>query len=371
MNKYTAIGLMSGTSMDGIDIAMIVSDGKDSVERGPNMFVPYGANIRDRIIQGLESAKSIASREQRPGELGALENDLTSLHAEAVIQFLAANNFDASKIDLIGFHGQTVLHRPKLGLTVQLGGGQKLADATGIDVVYDMRANDMVHGGQGAPLVPIYHQALARKTKLSLPLAFVNIGGISNVTYVGEGDTLIAFDCGPGNALIDQWVKLHTGKEYDEGGELASKGNIIEAIVSKYLAHQYFNEPTPKSLDRNDFAPLNDEGISLFDGARTLAHVTARAITKSIDHFPTPPAHWIISGGGALNATIVADLRQLAGQHGARVKLANEVALDPMALEAEAFAYLAIRAKLELPLTWPNTTGCINAVSGGVLVTPR
>ena len=371
MNKYTAIGLMSGTSMDGIDIALIVSDGKNAVERGPNMFVAYDANIRARIEAGLKQAISITSRQQRPESLGPLETEITRLHADAVMQFLLQNNLSPNEIDLIGFHGQTVLHRPKLGLTVQLGDGEKLADATGIDVVYDMRANDMVQGGQGAPLVPVYHQALAAKTKLDLPLAFVNIGGISNVTYVGENNTLIAFDCGPGNALIDQWVKRHTGKEYDDGGELASKGNIVEAIVSEYLAHNYFDEPTPKSLDRNDFAPLNDEGISLNDGARTLAHITARAIIKSNDQFPTPPTHWIISGGGALNAVIVADLRQLASQHGASVKLANEVALDPMALEAEAFAYLAIRAKLELPLTWPATTGCAEAVSGGVLVTPR
>ena len=359
--------------MDGIDIALVKSDGHDSVERGATMFVPYNAGIRTRIEAGLSDAISITQRNQRPGNLAALETEITILHANAVEHFLRANTLDASAVDIVGFHGQTVLHRPDRAMSVQLGNGQQLAETIGIDVIYDMRANDMTHGGQGAPLVPVYHRALAKSIgdasplQEILPLAFVNIGGISNVTYIGQDDTLIAFDCGPGNALIDQWIKRHTDKNYDDGGRLASQGKVIETIASQYLSHPFFVNSTPKSLDRNDFTALEDDTISLQDGARTLANITARAIMKSVEHFPTPPSCWIICGGGALNKVIVNDLHDLAKPYGADVKLASDLNLDPMTIEAEAFAYLAIRAKLGLELTWPATTGCSQAVSGGVL----
>lgn len=360
--------------MDGIDVALLRSDGMASVKRGPNMFVPYNDDIRVRITAGLNDASLINKREERPGKLDTLEQEITEHHINAVIRFLETNQILASDVDVVGFHGQTVLHRPQDGLTVQLGNGQELANAIGIAVVYEMRANDMEHGGQGAPLVPAYHRALTNSMRNELqiekPLAFVNIGGISNVTFVGKNDELIAFDSGPGNTLIDQWVQQKTDKSFDEGGEIASAGKIINSICDDYLSHVYFGLSIPKSLDRNDFAPLRDESVSVADGARSLSHITAKSIMRSSEHFSENPKTWIICGGGTLNKVIMSDLRELADATDANVVTADEVGFDSMALEAEAFGYLAIRSMLGMEMTWPTTTGCENPVTGGIHVSP-
>ena len=219
--------------MDGIDVALLRTDGETVVERGPSAGFPYDARFRDRLKQGLVDAKAITHRDQRPGALDALERDLTLRHAEAVKTFLKQNSLSAADIDVLGFHGQTVLHRPDEALTVQIGDGALLAGETGIDVVYDMRANDMEHGGQGAPLIPAYHAALARGAAgLAAPVVFVNIGGISNLTFIGEGETLIAYDSGPGNTLIDQWVEAHAGIPFDQGGMIASEGTVLPGKAS-------------------------------------------------------------------------------------------------------------------------------------------
>jgi anhydro-N-acetylmuramic acid kinase len=375
MKIFTALGLMSGTSMDGIDIALIRSDGKSFVERGPSLLVPYESEFRQRIERGLKDASRIHHRAERPGDLVSLEYDITRLHTAVILRFLAEQDISAGEIDCIGFHGQTVLHRPGDFLTVQLGSGQQLADDTGIEVIYDLRANDMLQGGQGAPLVPVYHRALAHGLLEELTganaLAFVNIGGISNITYVGSDDQLIAFDSGPGNGLIDQWVERHAGVGYDEGGKIAKGGEIVRSICEHYLEHPYYDLPVPKSLDRKDFEPLMDEDISIVDGARSLARVTALAILKSFDQLPSIPAICVICGGGALNEVIVGDLRILAQEKGAKVITADEAGLSSMAVEAEAFAYLAIRAKLGKALTYPTTTGCRSPVSGGISALPK
>ena len=248
------------------------------------------------IEQGLVDALLIEAQEDRPGSLKTLEVMITELHADAVNQFLKFNGLAPEEIDLIGFHGQTALHRPHEALTVQLGDGQALAQQTGIDVVYDMRAADMVEGGQGAPLVPVFHQALAKQSKIDEPVCFVNIGGISNITYVCE-DELIAFDTGPGNALIDQWVQSNAGIPFDQGGKIASEGGVIQQIVDRYLSTKFFERTGPKSLDRNDFPALGAGDAELADGARTLAHITAASIMKAQDHLPKAPKTWIICGG--------------------------------------------------------------------------
>lgn len=383
----TAIGMMSGTSMDGIDLALIKSDGQSGVEgmveRGPTLEIAYSAHTKSNIEQALFDAKEITSREQRIGILEAVEKELTDLHADAIEQFLSHHNLDRTDIDLIGFHGQTVLHRPDEALTVQLGNGKALAESTGISVVYDMRANDMKHGGQGAPLIPVYHKLLADNLPASFksksPMAFVNIGGISNITYVGrEGkkhEELVAFDTGPGNALIDQWVQANSNQTIDTDGELASRGRVITMITKQYLAESFFQKTLPKSLDRNDFQPLQNlvekDFISLEDGARTLCYVTAAAIIKSVDLLPEPPKLWVICGGGRKHPSIMEDLKALASYQGGEVINAEAAKLDGDSMEAEAWAYLAIRSAKGLPLTYPMTTGCSEAVSGGVLVGPK
>ncbi len=365
MAIYRALGLMSGTSMDGIDLAVVETDGEMSVERGPSMFVDYDAAFRRRIEAALESAKSIDQRDERHGDLAGLERELTIRHASAVAAFIDRHG----PVDLIGFHGQTVLHRPERALTVQLGDGALLARETGIPVVYDMRAADMEAGGQGAPLVPAYHVALAASLdQIELPVCFVNIGGISNITFVAADGPPIAFDSGPGNTLIDQWVAREGGVPFDQNGMIASEGGAVTDVVESYLDVPFFKRSGPKSLDRNDFTLDGVAGLELADGARTLAAVTAKAILKSAEHLPAEPKVWVLCGGGRKNPHIVADM--VAAAPSARVLLAEDVGLDGDAMEAEAWAYLAVRAKKRLPLTWPTTTGCRAPVTGGVLVTP-
>lgn len=365
----TAVGLMSGTSMDGIDVALLRTDGDRIVERGPSAGYAYEARFRDRLKQGLDEAKSITSREQRPGHLAELERDLTLKHAEAVQTFLQQNNIRREHIETIGFHGQTVLHRPDQALTVQIGDGPLLARETGIDVVYDMRANDMEHGGQGAPLIPAYHAALARNAEatgqLAAPVVFVNIGGISNLTFIGADDVLLAYDSGPGNTLIDQWVEAHAGIPFDQGGMIASEGSVLPDLAERYLLNPFFSATKRRSLDRNDFAPPQGTDANLEDGARTLAHVTAAAIVKSAGHLPTTPRTYIVCGGGRLNPVIMSDLAFLARGQDATVLAAESIGFNGDSMEAEAWAYLAVRAQRGLPLTYPGTTGVRIPVSGG------
>lgn len=367
----TAIGLMSGTSMDGIDVALLRTDGENAIERGPSMGVTYDGPFRERLKQALVEARALRDRTARPGDLGALERNLTLRHAVAVSDFLHRFDLRAADIDVIGFHGQTILHRPDNALTVQLGDGALLADMTGIPVVHDMRANDMVHGGQGAPLIPAYHAALSASAGRVLPTVFVNIGGISNLTFVGRNGEIEAFDSGPGNTLIDQWVELRTGAAFDEGGDIAACGHVVPALAERYLGNAFFSSNKRRSLDRNDFAPPQRGEIELADGARTLAYVTAAAILKSARHLPEPPLRYVICGGGRLNRVIMQDLERLAQAQDASVVTAEDLGFDGDAMEAEAWAYLAVRALDGLPLTFPATTGVAAPVTGGVLNLPR
>ncbi len=366
----TAIGLMSGTSMDGIDIALLRTDGRDRVERGPSLGVAYEAAFRGRLKQALEDAKSIKTREERPGNLASVEQELTLRHADAVRHFLSKNNLQPRDVDVVGFHGQTVLHRPDEALTVQLGDGASLAGETGIAVVHDMRANDMVFGGQGAPLIPAYHAALAASLPVGVrgtrPVVFVNIGGISNLTFVGTDGAIVAYDSGPGNTLIDQWVEEHAGIPFDQGGTIASEGRVLSGLAERYLTNPFFTAAKRRSLDRNDFVPPAGGEASLEDGARTLAYVTAAAIFKSSQHLPARPGTYIVCGGGRLNRIIMEDLAAQVCADGAAVLAAEQAGLDGDAMEAEAWAYLAVRALAGLPLTFPATTGVSQPVTGGV-----
>lgn len=369
-----AIGLMSGTSMDGIDVALVDTDGEGRVSRGPGRMYPYDARFRGRLESALDAAKTIVQRTARPGPIAGLEIELTDRHAEAVRSFLADVGLEPGEIDLIGFHGQTILHRPAEALTVQIGDGELLAEALGRPVVYDMRAADMVAGGQGAPLVPAYHAALARSLPAEFagvaPVVFVNIGGISNITYIDPGADPIAFDSGPGNALIDQWVAREAGIPFDQNGAIASEGGVIEALAAGYLGSAFFAQPAPKSLDRLDFSPPPPGAGPLEDVARTLCFVSAEAVLRSAEHLPKPPKLWIICGGGRRHPAIMQDLKDGAAPHGARVISAEDAGFDGDAMEAEAWAYLAVRSLKGLPLTWPTTTGCRAPATGGVLAEP-
>ncbi|NTF32263.1 anhydro-N-acetylmuramic acid kinase [Rhizobium skierniewicense] len=365
----TAIGLMSGTSMDGIDIALLRTDGESVVHHGPSGYFPYDTQLRETWKKALITAKAIKQRDERPGDLADAERKLTLCHAAAVKSFLLRHKLQSSNIDLIGFHGQTVLHRPDDALTVQIGDGPLLAEETGIDVVYDMRANDMAHGGQGAPLIPVYHAALAANlpAQFETPAVFVNIGGISNLTFVGDDGTLAAFDSGPGNMLIDQWIEAHTGKAYDKGGETAARGAVVPSLVSRYMESPFFSANIRRSLDRSDFLPPVKGEVSLEDGARTLAHLTGAAILKSASYLPEAVKTYVVCGGGRLNPVIMREFAEQAAKQGAKVIAAEQAGFDGGAMEAEAWAYLAVRSLRGLPLTYPGTTGVTQPVTGGVL----
>ncbi len=363
-----AIGLMSGTSMDGIDVALIETDGEGVVRRRAERSVDYAAGQRRLIADALAEAPSLTDRNARPPALATAEAEITNAHIEAVKDFLAREGLGAGDVDVIGFHGQTVIHKPEEHFTVQIGDGEKLARALGIQTVFDLRAADVRAGGQGAPFAPVYHRALARALK-RMPAVFVNIGGVSNVTYIGADGELLAFDTGPGNALLDDWVHRHTGASADVDGAYAKRGagQFDEAMLEHMLQNPYFDLAPPKSLDRNDFSSAAAEGLSLQAGAALLTAFTAASLQRSAEWFPEAPKEWVICGGGRKNPELMRLLTQRLGSAGARVSVPEDHGFNGDSVEAEAFAYLAVRSLRGLPLSFPGTTGCPEPLTGGVL----
>lgn len=361
-----ALGLMSGTSMDGIAVAVIDTDGEGVLGRGAAMTFPYTSAQRAAIGQALGEARGLQSRIARPGSLAVTEQMLTELHAAAISAFLRHQGLARGAIDVVGFHGQTVLHRPEAGLTVQLGDGALLAELTGLTVVHDLRARDMAAGGQGAPLVPVYHRAMVAGIA-QRPVAVVNIGGVANITSIGRDGTLIAFDTGPGNALLDDWMMKRAGVAYDRDGMTGARGRVDESVLRFCLSHSFFAAPPPKSLDRNAFIWDVIEWMSLEDGAATLTALTVAAIARAREHLPEEPQLWIVSGGGRRNRTMMSGLAGLVEN---AVVPAEAVGLDGDAVEAEAWAYLAVRAIKGLPITFPGTTGVSEPLTGGVVSRP-
>lgn len=359
---WRALGLMSGTSLDGIDVSVIETDGERVLRRGFSATYPYSEALREKLRAGLAEAAELSDRRARPGRLGLLEQYLSELNAEAAAHYLADHEITPDSIDVVGFHGQTVLHRPEAGITVQLGDGELLARRLGVPVVYDLRAADMAAGGQGAPLAPAYHQALAADIA-ERPVAVLNLGGVANVTWIGADGDLVAFDVGPASAMIDDWVAAKLGQPFDAGGRLAAAGTVREDIVAEWLALPYFAEPPPKSLDRNAFSPEPVADLPGLDGAATLTEFSATAVAAALRHLPAPPKLWIVSGGGRRNDILIGRIRELVG---APVQLAEAFDLDGDGLEAEAWAFLAVRSRLGLPITFPGTTGVAKPMPGGV-----
>jgi anhydro-N-acetylmuramic acid kinase len=360
-----ALGLMSGTSMDGIDVALLQTDGERVFARGPSQTMFYNETQRDLLRRALEISKSIEQRDERPSNLSHIENEVTQWHVEAVESFLQKHDLTHSKIDVIGFHGQTVIHRPERQLTVQIGKGQALANQLGLPVVYDLRANDIALGGQGAPLVPVYHRALVQGMA-EKPVAVVNIGGVANVTWIGPNAELMAFDTGPGNALIDDWMKRHTGASRDEGGTMGMVGQVNQHVLEWLLDHPFFARPAPKSLDRNTFAGMDLGHLQVAEGAATLAAFTAQTIANAVAAMPAAPKSWLVCGGGRHNAAIMRQLQNLLPH----VSSAEALQLDGDAIEAEAWAFLAARSLRGLDITFPGTTGVTKAATGGILAKP-
>jgi len=352
-----AIGLMSGTSGDGVDAALICADATHIHAFGPALDLPYDAPFRDRL-------KASYGGKGPPEEIAALARELTERHAAAVHQLLDRAGMRAADIAVIGFHGQTIHHAPHEGRTWQIGDGALLAHLTGITVVNDFRSKDVAAGGQGAPLVPVFHLALADllPETVKRPIAVLNIGGVANVTWIGRDSTLLAFDTGPGNALLDDWAQRHEGRPVDLHGALAKQGRIDEDVLAHLLSHPFFDRPAPKSLDRNAFHSTIADRLSPADGAATLVAFTAAAIARAVDHFPAPVQNWLVCGGGRRNPVIMAALEERLD---APVMGVDEIGWNGDALEAQAFAYLALRSLAGLPISFPTTTGVPQPMTGG------
>ena len=341
---------MSGTSLDGIDAALIETDGETVTAFGPSLTEPYGAALRD----GLRSALGEADA---PAEL---VRDLTEAHAHVVGSLLAMAGLAARDVGVVGFHGHTIWHRPKEGVTVQIGDGALLANLTGIDVVNDFRSADVAAGGEGAPFASLYHAA--RAEGLERPVAVLNLGGVGNLTWIGADGTLMAFDTGPGNALIDDWCAARTDTPFDADGKLAASGTVDREVLSYLLDNAYFDRPAPKSLDRLDFDIEAVAGLTVADGAATLTAFTAATVLEGTKLFPAPVTRFLVTGGGRHNAAMMA---ALAASLPAPVAPVEDAGWDGDALEAQAFAFLAVRSLRRLPLSLPETTGCARPMTGG------
>lgn len=354
MTIYRVIGCMTGTSCDGLDLAYIETDGTNIVMMGPSQVIAFEPEYRKILLERilLRTHSHIGDAE--------LSKTIASFHGHHIKDFIRQNHLT---VDAIGFHGQAVWHDPSNQLTIQLGDCQHLANLTGIKVVGQVRQNDVKNGGQGAPLVPIYHFALA--AKLKKPTAFLNIGGVSNITFINVDETLIAGDTGPGNALIDDWVERHTGTPQDTDGRYAAQGTINQKLLDKWLQHPFFTEPFPKSLDRLKFHHMLEEcdPLTFEDGAATLTEFTVKAITKGLELLPEQPNQLVVCGGGCHNPVLMNGLLH----YFKNVVSASDIGFDSDAIEAQLMGYLAARFLEKLPSSFPSTTGVRQPVISGEL----
>jgi anhydro-N-acetylmuramic acid kinase len=350
------MGLMSGTSLDGVDAAVLRTDGVEILEHGPSLFLPYDATLRRRARDLLDRAAGLTPDDP---EVLAVEALLTRRHVEAVRAMRAQHD---APVDLVGFHGQTIYHAPQQRRTWQIGDARLLSRETGLPVIHDFRGADVAAGGEGAPLAPWYHAALLHHEPR--PVAVLNIGGVANVTFLGRGGQILACDTGPGNALLDDWAFRHTGTACDTDGRLARAGTIDGRVLAVLLGDPYFRRPAPKSLDRLSFVRALDavRDCSAADGAATLAAFTVQAVAR-LD-LPEKPLKWYVCGGGRHNPALMDGLRDCLR---APVEPVDLLGWNGDALEAECFAFLAMRAVRGLPLSAPGLTGAPDFRSGGRL----
>lgn len=353
-----ALGIMSGTSLDGLDLALLESDGVNDLR-------VYGSQIYDFPPSLCCDLLSVQGQLERSELIKSIERDYTEFVIGCVQDFASSRR----SFDLIGWHGQTIGHAPHEARSLQLGDGKALAEACSVRVVYDFRSNDIAAGGQGAPLAPIYHRAIAKNLKLSEPVMFVNIGGIANITYI-HNDELIAFDCGVGNVLMDDVMRNHTSQSYDKNGAIASGGTIDSGLLQDWLSLPYFSKPYPKSLHREDFhnilSQLGDSH-ALDDSLASLCEFSVLGIIRAIDLLPSAPKSLLLCGGGRHNNFLH---ERLSANSDIEILRIDDFDFDGDMLEAQAFAYLAIRHLNNLPLSFPNTTGVPRALCGGVIASP-
>lgn len=361
MTKMLAVGLMSGTSLDGIDAALIETDGAGHIRPIAFRSDPYSAQAREQLREAAALALSFEQPRQSPDIVKA-EAMLTNRHILAVRQLLSEANVTADAVDVIGFHGQTIAHRPDRGWTWQIGDGAAMAQALGIRVVNDLRSADVAAGGQGAPLLPVYHRALT--AGMDGPVAVLNLGGVGNITWLGAGaHDLIAFDTGPANGLIDDWMLAETGSPYDAGGAFAARGTVDATVLGAMLDNPWFDAAPPKSLDRADFTIQPARGLSAADGAATLTAFTAETVALALRHLPEPPKRLIVAGGGRHNPTL---MNMIATATKIMAEPIEALGWNGDATEAEGFAYMAVRSLKGEAISFPGTTGVAEAMTGGV-----
>lgn len=368
MPILTAIGLMSGTSLDGIDAAILRTDGQRIVDPGPAITVPYSRDLKVFIRRAIKAA--LEGRDAA-ADIGKAAGEVTAAHAAAVEALLSEAGVDREAVDVIGFHGQTILHRPQrspesAGRTWQIGDGALLAKETRIDVVSNFRNADIAAGGEGAPLAPVYHCALTHHIEREGAVGVLNLGGVANVTFVPASrkeTDLIAFDCGPGNGLIDEWMELKTGEPMDTDGAVARQGKVHAELLRMMLLNPFMRRKPPKSLDRYDFKLDSVLQLSAADGAATLTAFTAACVRASEEYLPETPEVWIACGGGRRNPALMEALEKALS---APVIAAEGVGWRGDDLEAECCAYLAVRSLKKLPLSYPKTTRVPRPVLGGV-----
>lgn len=370
MEPIWSVGLMTGTVLDGnIDVALLRTDGETVEDFGAYTLAPYPQSIRDLLEEALAQARKWNFEGADPAIFAEAEDALTRAQSAAVLDLVAQAGLEPRDIGIIGFHGQSVLHRApqpgRIGSTRQLGNGALMHDITGIKVAYDFRSADVRAGGQGAPLAALYHQALLRKIGAADGrTAVLNLGGVANVTYWDGADTLIAFDTGPANAPINDFVKDLGLGAMDVDGAMALRGTVDEVRLARLLTHPYLSAPYPKSLDRFDFLASMAEGLNAEDGAATLTAFTTGAVGKALDLLPQRPERLIICGGGRHNPAI---MQMLAERAGVDAVPAETVGWRGDAIEAECFAFLAVRVLRGLPISFPTTTGAPCPLTGGEL----
>ena len=366
------LGFMSGTSLDGIDMAILETDGSAIQAFGPAAEAPLPDDLREMCMEAAVGARKGWPRgAPEPNSWAQIDGAMADAHFAAADAFLASNGLVWGDIDAVGFHGWTVFHEQptpdRPGRTRQLGDGARLARLTGRPVVFDLRSADVAAGGNGAPLAPIYHAALAEKSGLPPPTAVLNIGGVGNLTTIGRDGVVGASDTGPGNGLIDLWAERHGHGRFDADGALARAGRVDAARLAVMMRHPYFAQPAPKSLDRHDFDLSAVEGLSPEDGAATLTAFTAEAVAHALRQAQVAPAAVIVAGGGRMNGMLMSEL-------GARtvrpIMTAEALGWRGDALEAELFAYLAARSLKGLPISFPGTTGAPEPLTGGRVVEP-
>ena len=373
--EFICVGLMSGTSMDGVDASIIKSNGTDQFINILDCYFEFDKEIYEKLVNLRKLINLSEDLEKYSKEIEILNKELTLFHARIINKITKEAD---DKIDLVGFHGQTIYHNPKNLISKQLGNGELLSQLVNTDVIYDFRQNDLKQGGQGAPLTPIFHNLISsiisNKYNIKNPIHVLNIGGISNLTKtvpVSEIESIKGFDVGPGNCLIDEWIRNNSSKRYDEFGKIGRSGSVNELILNQAIDNFKINTYT-NSLDIKDFDTSFVRGLSLEDGCATLTKFTAYLIANGIKYCHLSnnqiKENYLICGGGRKNNFLIDCIKQeLFNQKNINIDLIDNYNLNGDFIESQAFGYLAIRSYLNLPISFPGTTGCKNKVTGGVL----